>query len=206
MTTPSALPFKSRDLPLTFDLDLALDTLWDDLVRGVTDRRSPYHLPCVATVTASGELDLRTVVLRQACRETAVLRFHTDVRSGKMDAFAQAPVCALHVYDQTAKTQIRIQSHVTVHLDDEVAETAWQASRPSSRECYAQSYPPRHELDRPEDVTCAATLNAAAARDNFAVVHLHVYRIESLYLHHAGHRRAEWTQDGVDWVGRWLAP
>ncbi len=206
MTTASVFPIKSCDLPQAPDLDLALDMIWDELTRGVTDRRSPYHLPCVATVTASGEPDLRTVVLRQASRETAVLRFHTDVRSGKIDAFSRAPVCALHVYDQTAKTQVRMQSHVTVHLDDEIAEIAWQASKPSSRECYAQSYPPRHVLDRPEDVTCAATLDAAAARDNFAVIHLHAYRIEVLYLHHTGHRRAEWTQHGVDWVGHWLAP
>ena len=167
---------------------------------------TPYHLPCVATVTADGKPGQRTVVLREASRAAAVLRFHTDVRSGKVDDFVRTPFCALHVYDGVSKIQIRIESRVSIHLDDDVAEAAWQESRSSSRECYAQSYPPRQVLDRPENLDSAATLDAVSARGNFAVIRLHADRIEWLYLHHGGQHRAEWLRKGDTWFGRWLAP
>ncbi len=188
------------------DLDGSLDHAWSLIGRGAHDRRSPFHTPTLATVGAGGAPEARTVVLRGASRETATLRFHTDLRSHKPAQLVHDPRCSVHVYDQAAKIQLRLRGRAALHGEGDVADLAWSGSQPRSRICYAQASGPGVTLASPADLAAQPALDGPDARANFAVILVTVEEIEWLYLSHLGHRRALWSRDGATWDGTWLAP
>ena len=51
---------------------------WSMLERGVKDRKSAFHTPSIATISANGSPTMRTVVLRGCETDAKTLRFHTD--------------------------------------------------------------------------------------------------------------------------------
>ena len=65
--------------------DLIFDEIWTLLARGVVDRSEDFRLP-VVIVNKGDFSDGRIVVLRGAFKDKQVLRFHTDLRSSKVDA------------------------------------------------------------------------------------------------------------------------
>ncbi len=118
------------------DLDETLREAWRLLERGVTERRSPFHTPALASVREDGSPSIRTLVLRAVDRDTRTLRFHTDVRSGKFREITAQPRVALHFYDPTRKVQMRVDGRARLHKGDAIAAAAWRATRPFSRACY----------------------------------------------------------------------
>ena len=158
------------------------------LARGVKDRRSPFHTPGLATVSPEGLPEIRTVVLRGCNPQTRKLRFHTDTRSGKIADMQKQPQAALHFYDPGAKIQLRVRARLEL-LTGEAYASAWDNTRPMSRECYQVTQAPGSPLSTPGDVVFdAAATNDGA--DHFAPVVAHVRQIEWLYLAARGHRRA----------------
>ena len=65
--------------------DLILDKIWALLSKGVKDREEDFRLPVVVTNSKQGP-DARIVVLRGAYQDRNVLRFHTDIRSEKIES------------------------------------------------------------------------------------------------------------------------
>ena len=65
--------------------DLIFDEIWTLLSRGVVDRSEDFRLP-VVIVNKNSTSDGRVVVLRGAYKEKKILRFHTDLRSSKIEA------------------------------------------------------------------------------------------------------------------------
>ena len=65
--------------------DLIFDEIWTLLSRGVVDRSEDFRLP-VVIVNKNSTSDGRVVVLRGALKEKKILRFHTDLRSSKIEA------------------------------------------------------------------------------------------------------------------------
>ena len=80
---------------------------WSMLARGVKDRKSAFHTPSIATITAASTdtnaPTIRTVVLRGCDTDAKTLRFHTDTRSGKIAELTDNPLGATHFYDAGAK-------------------------------------------------------------------------------------------------------
>jgi pyridoxamine 5'-phosphate oxidase len=188
------------------DLSLTLEEAWSRLTGGVRDRRSPFHTPAIATIGLDGRPRMRTVVLRGADAGQGLLRFHTDLRGGKVAEIHREPRLALHAYDPRAKFQIRAEGRASVHVDDSVADHAWDASKPMSRACYATEPEPGAPLESVEDFKIPSDEeDIDAGRANFCVVVLRVMTLETLYLDHAGHRRALFTS-GSPVKSRWLAP
>lgn len=188
------------------DLDLTLKHAWASLVRGVRDRRSPFHTPTIATIAADGRPRMRTVVLRQADPAQRLLRFHTDLRSGKIAEIGRDPRVAFHGYDRGDKFQIRVEGIASIHSDDEIADRAWEGSRLMSRACYGTQPGPGDPLENESAFSIpseASEINAG--RMNFSVVLIRVETIETLYLDHAGHRRAIFRL-GETVVSQWLTP
>jgi hypothetical protein len=185
------------------DLDGTLAEAFRLLSRGVADRRSPFHTPCLGTVDAAGAPVLRTVVLRGFDPASRRLRIHTDLRSGKAAELRANPAVALHGYDQAAQVQLRLSGTATLHARDEVADAAWAASRPFSRRCYATPDAPGTPCATPPD----APTDEAAGRPHFAAVIIAFDRLEWLWLAAAGHRRARfaWGADGA-FSATWLVP
>lgn len=188
------------------DLALTLDEAWASLDRGVRNRRSAFHTPAVATVGLDGRPRVRTVVLRGADAGQRFLRFHTDIRGGKVAEIRREDRVALHAYDRGAKFQVRIEGRASVHADDAVADNAWEVSKLMSRACYGTQPKPGVALETEGDFSIPCEEEEInAGRENFSVVLIRVETIETLYLDHAGHRRAIFEL-GESLNARWLSP
>lgn len=173
------------------------------LSRGVADRRSPFHTPCLATVGPDGAPELRTLVLRGFDGQQRIIRLHSDARSRKVASLLQEPRCALHFYDSGAALQLRLSGVARIHGADPVAESAWGASRESSRKCYAVEPGPGVPVPAPP----AAPDDPEAGWAHFRVILIHFDRLEWLELAATGHRRARfhWPADGAP-EASWLVP
>ena len=187
------------------NLDETLAEAWRLFSDGVSDRRSPFHVPTLATIGLDGRPRLRTVVLRACDPAKRQLRFHTDVRGVKADEIARDPRVALHGYDPAAKAQIRIEGHAAIHGADEIASSAWSNSLAISRACYAINPAPGTVLDMAGDYDVPAEAGEDSdALQNFRAVIITATRLEWLYLARRGHRRAVF--DLVNHEASWLAP
>ena len=173
---------------------------WSMLERGVKDRKSAFHTPSVATLTAEGAPTIRTVVLRGCDTQNKTVRFHTDTRSGKIAELTQNPQAALHFYDANAKIQLRLAAKLET-ASGATYDAAWANTRPMSRECYQVTQSPGSLIDDPYQVA----FDAAATQDgeaHFAPVVAHILKMEWLYLAARGHRRAlfDFEQDTQNWL------
>lgn len=193
--------------PFYNDLDATRDHALALMVRGVKDRKSGMHTFTVATIGADGAPRLRTVVNRGFDPQTRTLRFHTDARSPKLDELAEDPRAAVHLYDPRAKTQLRLDTVATMHKDGDLRQSAWDATRDFSRECYRVIPAPGDEVDTPLAVTFTEGDDTEEGAQNFVAVTLHMHAMEWLYLASQGHRRARfaWDESG-DLSQTWLVP
>lgn len=194
----------SRSELATATLEQAEQHGWGQLVDAVARRRHAFHTLALATVGLDDSPRCRTVVLRGVEVERRVLWFHTDVRSPKFAELRHRPQATLLFYDAAAGLQLRAEAGVSLHHQDEVSEQRWALSRPSSRLCYSAKAGSSVRVAEPP---------AAPTRDDngfahFACVACRVRRLEWLFLHHAGHRRAEFVYDesGRRVDAGWLAP
>lgn len=188
------------------DLDALLRTAWSMVEQGVGDRTASFHIAQVATVDGAGMPAVRSVVLRGFDSQSLTLRFHTDIRSGKVDEIRAQPAIAIHLYDRFEKVQLRLSCLAGVHYLDDVTAAAWQAMRPMSQECYGQQSSPGTALSVPDggaDITAAVKRDAV---DNFAVVTARIRTLEWLYLSASGHRRAFFDFRTGQETQTWLAP
>ena len=201
-------PGRARPQPAFYD-DLAatLAEAWRLLKAGVSDRKSAFHVPTLATIGPDGAPSVRTVVLRSADPGRRLLRVHTDVRAAKTAEIEAEPRVAMHFYDPVKKIQLRVAGAAQLHRKDRLANQAWSATRPFSRICYRAESAPGTVIDRPQtDPMDPGIGTSEAARGNFAAVSISVHRIEWLYLAAQGHRRArfDWLERGLQ--ATWLAP
>ncbi len=194
-------------------LDAVLADIWARLVRGGADRRSAFHTPVVASVDASGTAQQRVMVLRKCDQANATMRFHTDIRSGKIGDIGASANVSILGYDAAAKIQIRATGRGTVLSEGAIADAAWGSSSPSSRRCYLTRLGPG-TLTRIPASGLPASLESRvpepseteAGRVNFAVLMVELRSLEWLYLAHDGHRRARFVREGETWRGNWLIP
>jgi len=209
MNEPDSFPAFYDDLALSFE------EAWSLIAAGVTNRKSPSHMPVVGTVDALGMPQLRIMILRDASLDARTLRFHTDSRSIKAEQIAQNPATSVLIYDPAAKVQIRMSGKTHFTSVGDVADTAWSESTPFARRCYMAEAAPGTPLKEPSSGLPdwiagkqPEEEQLADYRVNFAALLVEIETIEWLYLANAGHRRARWQWDSAQnsWVGRWLIP
>ena len=209
MNEPDSFPAFYDDLALSFE------EAWALIAAGVTNRKSPSHMPVVGTVDALGMPQLRIMILRDASLDSRTLRFHTDSRSIKAEQIAQNPATSVLIYDPEAKVQIRMSGKTHFTSVGDVADMAWSASTPFARRCYMAEAAPGTPLKEPSSGLPdwiagkqPEEEQLADYRVNFAALLVEIEAIEWLYLANAGHRRARWQWDSAQnsWVGRWLIP
>lgn len=180
------------------------------LEQGARDRRSPLHTPVVGT--ADG--DLRIMVLRDFSAGEWTMRFHTDARSPKVRTLGEGGRVTVLGYDPSAKLQLRLYGSGRTEHTGPLVDAAWQASSEYARRCYLAEASPGSPMPaagsglpawaegiRPDEA------QLVPARDNFAIVLVHIEAIDWLHLAHDGHRRARFTvgADGTT-TAEWLAP
>ena len=85
------------------NLKLTEKKIWDSLTEGVTDRRSFFHTPVLGTVNRDNQVKIRTLVLREVSKKKLYLRFHTDIRSKKINEIQNNSSSTVHIYDPIQK-------------------------------------------------------------------------------------------------------
>lgn len=172
--------------------------VWVRLVRGVGDRHAPARNPTFATVSPDGGWpEMRTVVLRAADPEAGTLDFHTDLRSPKVAALRSASRAGLHVWDQSAHLQIRIDVTVKILTGAKVA-AIWARVPDPSRQSYGTMPAPG------QPIADALAYDKCPDAASFAVLRCTVRAIDALHLG-PQHRRARFEAENL-WAGQWLAP
>lgn len=173
-----------------------------ELTAAVGSARHGLHLLTVATAGTDGYPDARTVVLRHVdplCRE---IRFHSDLRSPKVQALRVSPRVALHWYDPALRVQVRVAAVAVIHHGDTVAAATWNASQPMSRAIYTAAAAPGDALDAFPAGPSAPAADDDTGLGRFAVVSCRFDAVELLSLHAAGHQRVRLhlDRDPVTWT------
>lgn len=183
---------------------------WLRLVNGAIKSRDPFHTPCVATID-SGEVNMRTVVLRKALSTLRELRFHTDTRSNKWKELAINNSISALFYDASSRIQLRVKGKAVLHFNNDITAEAWTKTALSSRRCYLTienpssfSTIPTSGLTEKIEQENFTLEESEVGKDHFGIVAIQVESIEWLWLHHAGHRRAFF--DYVNDCNNWMIP
>tara|TARA_B100001179_G_C18560784_1_gene390490 strand:+ start:577 stop:1164 length:588 start_codon:yes stop_codon:yes gene_type:complete len=192
----------ARYVPMPLTLETVRQDIEDRLSEAASNRRSPMHTPVVATADA----DARIMVLRNFDRDEWTLRFHTDIRSPKVEMLEDNPAIAVLFYDRDEKIQIRCRGHARIENESPLAISAWEASDTYARRCYLGA-PPGEERDEPssglpDDVEGKRPTEdeLAPARRNFAALIVKIESADWYFLSNDGHRRAIFTNGKGSWV------
>ena len=187
------------------DLSQILNLSWQFLKQGCKDRRSGFHHPVLATVAADGKPKSRVVILREADHLQKVLRCNADIRTQKWGEIARQPAVSLTFYDETEKTQLRVEGKASLHTCDPIAQKAWENSQRMSRVGYGAQPGPGAVISDPEQFGLPQTdSEIAEGIANFGTIIVHITTIEWLYLKVRGNRRAVF--DLAADTAQWLVP
>ena len=183
---------------------------WQRMMDGVLQSRNQFHHPVVANSNATG-VNMRTVVVRDACSVEKTLRFYTDIRTGKWTELQQDQTISWLFYDAESRIQIRASGKASLHQNDELANHAWDNVNPISRKNYSSILSPSAEIILPldamqESLAITAKKNEAG-RENFGVVVSKVLWMEWLWLNPQCHYKANFMYDKEgEFTGSWLVP
>ena len=206
--------FQKQVLDGVLPLDDILTTAWSLLEEGVIKRKSPMHLPVIATVDPQGTPRARTVVLRRVDRAVRLISFNTDWRSAKVEEINAQPVASALFYDPEQKTQLRTQGQAVVHHHNHVTEAAWAQATDLAKRCYSCAPGPGTSSEGPTAGLPSALIHqpfdaadVAGGYENFAVVEVKISQLDWLYLTVDGNRAARfiWSPDG-EMSATWLIP
>ncbi|MEM7438255.1 MAG: pyridoxamine 5'-phosphate oxidase family protein [Pseudomonadota bacterium] len=181
----------------TNDLVAFLADAWRHLAEGVADADAPARFPTFATISPDGVPEARTVALRHADQNVALVEVHTDIDTNKVRALRKAPIAALHVWVPRARLQIRMTAEVDIRTGPGV-EAEWNKVPSGSRVSYGTDPVPGTPIGHVYDYA------KPVVRDRFAVLRCLLTDIDLVHLDDQ-HRRAAY-QRADDWVGTWVAP
>lgn len=171
--------------------------MWQTLAMGVADPNAPARHPTFATVGPAGWPEARTVVLRAVDARARSFDIHTDLKSAKVASLRATKHAALHVWDVSARLQIRLSATVTILTGPEVA-AIWARVPDPSRQSYGVTPPPATPI--PDALSYVKQPDPAT----FAVLNCAITAVDLVHLG-AHHRRARFGPD-TGWQGQWLAP
>jgi hypothetical protein len=171
------------------------DALWRQLEAAPHEREHPWRTPVLAT-TDGRIADARTVVLRGADRERALLSMYSDARSAKVAQLRAHPQATLVMWSPALNWQLRLRIDVEVSTDGLELSSRWaQLKLTAVALDFLSVHAPGSRLD--------GTLAARGERAHFALIEAHVRSIDWLELHAQGHRRARFDSDAT---ACWLQP
>lgn len=186
---------------------------WGLLRQAVTDRDCGWRLPVLSTSTAAG-VRQRILVLRSVDAEHRQLMFHTDCRSPKFTQLQADPCVSLLFYDHTRSVQLQARGTVSLHTQDAIAEQLWIASAPETLRGYLAPLAPGTIVEGPDDNLpdhvrgrIPAWAEVEPGRAQFAVICVHIARMDWLALSRTGNRRVRIRYDeGRPVSCEWIAP
>ena len=178
-TTPRAQPNASGDI---------LTGIWATLSRGVADTKHDWHWPVLATVKSSASgpsSSTRVVVLRAFNAANRLIEIHSDSRAAKI-AELQTGKASVLFYDHRARTQLRVEAHATVSINNSISQAAWAKLPEHGRTQYLGNEAPGSPLTN--QLTYGTT-------SYFAVIQLKIESLDWLVLARDGHKRMEFFWD-----------
>ncbi|HEX4957994.1 MAG TPA: pyridoxamine 5'-phosphate oxidase family protein [Lacibacter sp.] len=182
-----------EDIFLSQNLSEINEAIWKMLEQATKSHRAPFHYGTIATIHHLIP-ELRTVILRRVMPATYQLFFHTDIRSQKIEQIKENPLVSWLFYDEKSKMQLRLYAKAVIHTKDVVADYGWGLSRLASKLTYTTSSPSGTELDAPElinlNIKEADKALLETARNHFCVVETIVNKMDWVFLHVSGNRRA----------------
>lgn len=186
---------------------------WQQLKAGLHYKHALHH-PVIANGNDLG-VNLRVVVLRHVDVDQKILGCHTDTRSGKWTELQADPALSWLFYDRDSRQQIRLFGTATLHQTDDTAEQAWEKSPLNCRRIYMGEDAPSTAVDFPSSGLPSNLTErnptweeSIAGRPRFGIIRCRIHRLEWLWLHHEGHRRAGFEYDEQAQLVRssWLVP
>ncbi|MDY7572968.1 pyridoxamine 5'-phosphate oxidase family protein [Actimicrobium sp. CCI2.3] len=179
---------------------------WKMLGRATKDRKAAFRTPVLATVCADGP-QARVLVLRAVDADRRQLIFHTDTRSGKAEQLGDDNRVAVTFYDAHRKIQLRCNGIAQLHTSDALADQQWRDASPNALRCFSGPLPAAAcALPSDHDGSEATRKTVAAGRPFFAVLSVDIVRLEWLYLHTHGQRRALFSWEDEHATMHWLNP
>ncbi|GGD56620.1 hypothetical protein GCM10011514_20880 [Emticicia aquatilis] len=193
-----------RETLLGNDLIEIEKQIWLLLQQSVKTAKSPFHQAYVATISNNFP-EQRTVVLRNINIEEKKLRFHTDIRSEKIEHLNHNSSLSWLFYDAELKLQLRIYTKAEIHYNDEIADMAWNNSRLASRMCYTTKAKSGSIIAEPEviDVNQKDVESELLdfARKNFCVVESKAFAMDFVFLNAKGNKRGyfDYSTEDFHW-------
>ena len=189
-----------------------LELIFNMIDRGVKEGKDDFHTMVFSNLRHD-KVESRCVVLRDFNKENKTLVFNSDVRSPKVNAIQKNPETQCLFYHFKDKTQLRISTYSTVHINDDIHSKFWDNTAISSRKCYLTKYAPSQTIEIMDDglpdhlFGKIPTLEESeAGKINFAVIMNQILSIDWLYLSSKGHQRARYDFSGKSLKKEWLAP
>lgn len=131
----------------------ALGFIEDALSRleaAVHDHASGLRNVQLATVSAAGAPEVRTLVLRGFTRLPGKAELHTDIRTAKARAVADVQGVALLAWSSAEQLQLRLAGPARLHCGDAVARQRWEKLSANARGAYGTVSAPGTATDDPE--------------------------------------------------------
>ena len=189
-----------------------LGSIFNMINRGVKEGKDDFHTMVFSNLQ-DNKVESRCVILRDFNEETKTLVFNTDVRSPKVEAIKRNPETSCLFYHFKDKTQLRISTYSTVHVNDNVHDNSWKNTPISSRKCYLTKYRPSALIETMDDgipehlrSKIPTFEESEFGKINFAVIKNKIILIDWLYLSSKGHQRARYDFSDKAMKKSWLAP
>jgi pyridoxamine 5'-phosphate oxidase len=188
-----------------------LDEVWEHLLSGANAgrERSAYTLMQLATIGRGGLPKVRTIVVRRAIKERALLSFHTDVRSEKVSEIQNDAHVALLSSDVQAGIQIRLEGIARQAADNADRTAVWNSSRPGTLTVYRTPLVPGSPIAAPLEAQPSSSDTEPplmAGFENFCLVDVEVKKIDYLDVSGKVHIRAHIFLESDLWHGRFVSP
>jgi pyridoxamine 5'-phosphate oxidase len=213
----TVLPFRKHEannLKQTTEMigyESLLEGIWTRLRRAADDPSSPLRLMSVATSNVNGRPSNRTLVLRGADRDAALIWFHTDRRSPKLTHLKANPYVSSVVYDPENRVQIRLDGKVTLHQGDSIAKHHWEQVSMAVRSAYGLPQGPGNRIEQPDPraQVISQQIKSGRAEDgwqNFTVIEVAVDVIDWLQLGYGNQQRRAVLRAETGWKVEPLKP
>lgn len=176
------------------------------------NRKSPFHSPVVASIGIEGP-NQRIMVLREFDTENRMLRFHTDIRSPKINELANNEKISILGYDPDNRIQLKLYGIAQIYNEGDIATEAWLQTDTMGRRCYlcepgsgAKSSDPISGLSEDLQSRRPSIEETESGRKNFAVILITFNQLDWMFLSAQGNRAASFKFENEEWSGNWLIP
>jgi pyridoxine/pyridoxamine 5'-phosphate oxidase len=176
--------------------------IWMELQRATQDRHHEWRTPVLATVSADGLPQARSVVLRHADAKLGTLQIYTDGRSPKVAELALNPVLMLAFWSKRLNWQLRVKASVSVQHKGPEVDAVWaRVSQSHAAGDYLSASAPGDLLQSAavDAEPALASLPSPSPSHNLAIITAQVQSIDWLELSREGHRRAVFQDQAWEW-------